>query len=65
MKERFENRTSKEQKAVDKIVGEDRKRYEKERTEFNQKGYYTLPNGQLSKDLPVKKKKERNLTGLI
>ena len=55
--ERFENMTKKEQKAVEDLVKKDKERYQKERIEFNEKGYYTMEDGTRSDQVPEKKTK--------
>ncbi len=57
-KEAFENITKKQKEAVDKYIEEDKKRYEKERNQFNEKGYYTLADGTKSTDAEPKKSKK-------
>ena len=57
-KELFEKITKKQEDAVAKYILEDKKRYEKERTEYNEKGYYTLADGTRSIDQKKKPSKE-------
>lgn len=53
--ERCKNLTKKEEKEITKLIAEDQKRYETERAEFNEKGYYTLPNGKRSDEAKAKR----------
>ena len=39
----------------------DTKRYQKERTEFNEKGYYTMKDGSKSTDVAPKSKKSKEV----
>lgn len=53
--ESFEKITKKQDEAVTKFILKDKERYEKERFEYNKKGYYTLEDGTRSTELAKKK----------
>jgi len=61
VKEAYDKITSKQDDEVAKHIMADTKRYEKERTEFNEKGYYTLKDGSKSTDVAPKSKKSKEV----
>ena len=57
-KEAYDKKTSKQDDEISKLVLKDGKRYEKQRHEFNEKGWYTMEDGSWSIDnIKTKKKK--------
>ena len=61
VKEAYDKITSKQEDEVAKLVMQDSKRYEKERGEFNEKGYYTMKDGSKSTDVAPKSKKSKEV----
>lgn len=59
VKEAYDNITKEQEKEMTKLIHADKKRYEKERTEFNEKGFYTLKDGTRSIDQDKKKSKSK------
>lgn len=54
--------TTKQEDEVQKLIMKDTKRYEKQRAEFNEKGFYTLDDGSKSTDQAPKSKKSKDET---
>jgi hypothetical protein len=50
LKERWDNATEEEKMQAQKEVAKDMERYQEEREEFNEKGYYTRPDGSRSNE---------------
>ena len=59
VKEAFDKITKEQESEVAKYILKDKKRYEKERTEFNEKGYYTMADGTRSIDQVKKETKKK------
>lgn len=58
VKEAYNKMTQKQEDEVAKEMMKDKKRYEKEREEFNEKGFYTMKDGSKSID-NIKSKKQK------
>lgn len=58
VKDAYDTITKDQEKEVAKFIQTDKKRYEKERNEFNEKGFYTLSDGTRSIDVIAKKSKK-------
>lgn len=62
IKEAYDKMTTKQEDEVQKLIMKDTKRYEKQRAEFNEKGFYTLDDGSKSTDQAPKSKKSKDET---